>query len=249
MDLEKDNELLRKESLKGGSVSSHTHSVETLVEEVKEYGRASEFIIPERYYTNKLVILPVNVSTNFIYWEITEEYIRSKYSDKYEYFMLKVMEEGQDGTSEITHISVNGEVGSCYVHHYTPNKTMFAVLGIVDKEGRFIELLQSNRVVTPGDTVNYQDEVWMSKMADWMEIIHASLERIALGSSDELLREKELMKMKQRLRLHVDTTTIETNVSSHEFLGSSEMLGSSDLNFGSEERLGGSEEVSKPKGQ
>lgn len=250
MDFEKDNELLRKESLKEDSFSSHTHGVGTMAEEMKDYGRISEFQIPERYYNNKLVILPVNVSTNFIYWEITTDHIKSHYDGEYDYFMIRVIEQKEEGEKEITHFSVSGDLGRYYINHYTPNKNMYASMGVMGKDGKFVELLRSNVVSTPSDTVNYQNEVWMSKMADWMEVIHASLEKVALGeSSAELLREKELARMKQRLRVHVDKTTIEENVSSHEFLGSSELLGGSELRLGSEERLGGSEGMHKPKGK
>ena len=55
-------------------------------------------------------------------------------------------------------------------------------MGVIDKEGNFIALFTSNTVTTPSDVINQDgDEVWMSKMSDWVEIIEASLERLSVG--------------------------------------------------------------------
>lgn len=231
MEIEKDEELLRNESLKiEDNFSSHTHSIETLTAELGEFGRAGDFPIPQRYNVNTLVLLPVNVRTNFIYWEISEDYIKNIYNGPYEGFVLKAIEKQEGGEKDLTNVKVQGEVGSYYLNYYIPNRSIYISLGVVDRMGKFIPLLSSNTIYTPSDLVNTGDEVWMSKMSDWMEIIHASLERISLGGSSEgLTKEMELLKRQRKLKVDVDVSNVRPDVSSHEFLGSSEMLGGSEI--------------------
>lgn len=232
MEIEKNEELLRKESLKiEDNFSSHTHSIETLTSELGDYGRANQFEIPKRYFINTLVLLPVNVQTSFIYWEINEDYIKNIYDGPYEYFVVRAIEKQEGGEKDLTNVKVSGNVGSQYLNYYIPNRPIYVTLGVMDRMGKYIPLLTSNTIFTPSDLVNTTgDEVWMSKMSDWMEIIHASLERISLGGSSEgLTKEMELLKRQKKLKLETDVTNVIPDVSSHEFLGSSEMLGGSEI--------------------
>ncbi len=231
--MEKDNQnefTLSKESLKEDNFSSHDHAVSALAIETKEYQDRGEYQIPSQYHINTLVILPVNVNTSFVYWEVNEPFIKSVFTGEYDHFVIKMYEKAGANDNEMITFSVNGNIGKYYINFYTPNKAMYAVLGVYDKNGNFIPLLKSNMIITPSDTVNTGDEMWMSKMSDWVEIIHASLERLSIKSSASLVKEMEMLRRKQRLRIDIDTTELTTNVSSGEFLvGSSDFLGSSSM--------------------
>ena len=90
-DIERNDELLRREPERG-QFSSHVHGIESLSTELGEFGKIAEFQIPDRYNMNTLVLLPINVQTSFIYWEITDEHIRNLYTGPYEYFVIKAVE-------------------------------------------------------------------------------------------------------------------------------------------------------------
>ncbi|MGM0518486.1 MAG: hypothetical protein ACQERD_02445 [Campylobacterota bacterium] len=66
-------ENLINESLTTGNFTSSIHSIDTIVADnvVEE----KDYIIPTRYYKNKLVMLPVNKSRSYFYWEFTEEFL------------------------------------------------------------------------------------------------------------------------------------------------------------------------------
>ncbi len=234
LEVESSEEILNRESLKEDSFSSHEHAIDSFASEVSEYAKATDFDIPEKYGDNRVVILPVNVRTEFIYWELSDEYVRSIYDGEIQNYTIRVYEAGSETSKELTRFSVRGNLGRYYLSYYAPNRSIFGVLGVIDKNGNFIEILKSNRVTTPGDTISSeQDEVWMSKVSDWMEVIHASLERIGdKEGSAALIRERELLKRHKKLRVDMDTDILPNVMSSEEFAllgGSSEMFGSSNM--------------------
>jgi len=237
--LETSEEVLKRESLKEDNFSSHSHSMESFGREVSEFARATDFDIPERYYENRLVILPVNVRTEFIYWELNEDYVKSMYDGVISNYTIRLFEYQEGGERELTRFSVSGNIGRYYLNYYAPNRNIYVSMGIVGKDGKFIELLRSNRVTTPADTISSeQDEVWLSKVSDWMEVIHASLERISDKSgSAALLKEMELLRRHQKMKVEIDTNVLESLTSSAEFLGSSDMVGSSGMNLSSTENI------------
>lgn len=229
MEINRDDELLRKESLKEDNFSSHVHAVDTLMNELGDFARMNEFEIPTQYNINTLVFLPVNVQTSFVYWEINEDFVKQQYPEKFEYFVIKAVERNGNAERDLTNFKVRGNVGTYYFNYYAPNRSMYLVLGLIDKNGNFVQLLSSNVIVTPSDLISHDDdEVWMSKMSDWVEIIQASLERMNVGDSSSLVKEMEMLKRRSKMRVDVDVTTVVPDVSSHEFLGSSELLGGSE---------------------
>lgn len=222
--------VLTNKSIDNEGLSSLEHSIESWAKETKEYQTESIYDVPERYYINTLVILPVNVNTSFIYWEVNDNYIKSIYDGEFSNFVIKMFEKAGNSEHELISFIINGYIGKYYINYYAPNKAMFAVLGIFDKNGNFIPILKSNMIVTPNDAINVGDELWMSKMSDWIELIHASLEKLNIKSSASILKEMEMLRKKERLRIDIDTSELTSNISSGEFLGgASEFLGSSNF--------------------
>lgn len=187
----------------------------------------SHYSIPERYYINTLVLLPINPSTLFLYWEVCDDFILSKYSGEYDGFMIKIMEEYQGNTKEEISFRVYEQSGRYYVNRHFPSKTLYAIMGIIDSMGKFVELMVSNRIKTPSDTTSIGDEVWMEKSGEWSEIIRASLsgEYDHLGSV-ALVRELESARKYLKLRSELSVKNLTTIPSSGEFLGSSENMSS-----------------------
>lgn len=236
-EIEKNQEILNKESLKKEDLSSHINSAESFGKEISNFAKESVFEIPSRYYENRLVILPVNSRVEFIYWELNSDYVKSIYDGEISNYTIVVYEQNSGESKEIVHFSVVGDIGRYYLKHYIPNRDIFASIGVVDKDGNFIEILKSNIINTPSDSVdNSQDEMWMSKVKDWMELIEASLEKISdKEGSAALIREKELLKRYQKLRFEIDSKEFKD-------IGSSEGLAVGGSIFGgSSDFLGGSE--------
>ncbi len=250
-DTKRDEGILRDESLKEDNFSSHEHSIESFGREISEHARSRDFDIPAGYGVNRLVVLPINTRTEFIYWELNEGYVRSVYDGEILNYTIRLYEFVENSSKELTRFSVSGNIGRYYLNYYAPNRDIYVTLGIVGRDGKFIELLKSNRVSTPSDTISHaQDEVWMSKVSDWMEVIEASLERISdKSTSSELIKEMEILKRNHKLRVDMDTKDIENITSSEGFvgIGSSDMLGSSDILSSRDLHINSTENSNKQK--
>lgn len=208
------------------SSSLHT-TAESIGVEALNADYLSHYSIPERYYINTLVLLPVNPDTLFLYWEVCDDFVFSKYSGEYDGFMVKIMEKHQGGIREEMSFKVYEQSGRYYVNKHLPSRTVFASIGIVDSMGRFIELMSSNRVKTPSDTTSIGEEVWMEKSGEWSEIIRASLSsEYDHLSSIALVKEYESARKHLKLKSELDVRNLTTLPSSGEFLGSSENMSS-----------------------
>jgi hypothetical protein len=73
------------------SFSSNTHPTLLFGEEAKGFVGEDEFKIPSKYETSYLRLLPANVNTVFVYWEITDSLISSAVSE-FDTFALKLLD-------------------------------------------------------------------------------------------------------------------------------------------------------------
>jgi hypothetical protein len=77
-----------------------------------------------------------------------------------------------------------------------PSKNIIAVIGVIDLNGVFHELLRSNSVLMPSDVMlEGSEEAWMSKKSEWMELIRASVSHFSHAkSSISIIKEMEFLK-------------------------------------------------------
>lgn len=209
------------------STSSHT-TAGTIGVEAVDTAYLNQYRIPERYYVNTIVLLPINPESNFLYWELCEDFIRSKYQGEYDGFFVKIMEKSGGSIKEEMSFKVYEESGRYYVNKYLPHRSIFASIGIIGQNGEFIELLKSNVIKTPSDSTSIGDEMWMEKTGEWTEIIKASLGKESDGiNSAEFLRELESIKRQHQLRAEFESKGLINIPSSEGFmLGGSENLSS-----------------------
>jgi hypothetical protein len=59
-------------------------------------------------------------------------------------------------------LDVSGEVGSYYVHLWSPEQTLIFELGWRSREGRFVPAVRSNRMSTPRNAPCGGEERWMT---------------------------------------------------------------------------------------
>lgn len=182
-------------NLKDESFSSNTHPTLLFGEEAKDYS-GMDYKIPSKYSIDTLKLLPVNVNTIFVYWEITDKLLNGS---SFETFALKLFELNGNGESEVLGFYFKDKISSKYANAHLPSKSLVAAIGGIDSNGRFVELLRSNKVKMPNDTVTTimenNEEVWMSKQSDWMELIKASTTHFSHAkSSISLVKEMEFLK-------------------------------------------------------
>ncbi len=171
-------EILIAESLKEDKFSSRVHVLkEDTTESPKIESKyiKEEYPIPERYNINKVVLLPVDPSKHFVYWEIKDETLedlKSKYSEVS--FTIKLYENREEALT----IEINSAVGSYYIHYHAPFEKLYVVLGAV-ADGTFIPLVSSKEIYVPSDEISEipQEEIWMTKTKEWKEIISKSYEK------------------------------------------------------------------------
>lgn len=129
--------------------------------------------IPSAYNMDTIVIMPVNVEKNFLYWEVTEKLLNGKGMGKGPLkLMVKVYE--TDTGKEIYTFKVNERVGKHYMSCTVPVTSIFAEIGTV-KGKKFTGLIKSNPVsLTTVSARSADHEVWMRKVKDSGESCHVS---------------------------------------------------------------------------
>lgn len=181
-------------NLKEDSFSSNTHPTELFGAEAADYS-GSDYEIPISYNIDLLRLLPVNVNTVYLFWEITDKITANA---KFETFALKLYEIADLGEREIIGFYFKERVSGKYINAHMPSKNLFAAIGGIDENGRFVELLRSNKIKTPNDKISYMtdnEEAWLSKKSEWVELVRASTSHFSHAkSSMSLVKEMELLK-------------------------------------------------------
>lgn len=183
------NEEIISAGLSEDSISSRVTLGSTLVAETAG-SKQDDIAIPHRYWRNSLKILPVNVKTVFVYWEITSDLMASR--DAAFPLILKISDESE--LSELMRFGVFEEIGSSYVNAYWNEKSLAAELGYLNEFGEFIPLLSSNKLVMPSDRLHIttgEGQTWMSKFESFEEIIKASMEQ-DMPTSSSIMRQMQL---------------------------------------------------------
>jgi hypothetical protein len=181
-------------NLKDESFSSNTHPTLLFGEEAKDYS-GMDYKIPQSYGIDTLKLLPANVNTVFTYWEITDKLLGGS---SYETFAFKLFELNESGEKEVLGFYFKERVSSKYTNAHLPSKNLIAVIGGMDSNGRFVELIRSNKIKMPNDALNIMEnneEVWMSKHSEWVELIKASTAHFSHAkSSISIIKEMEFLK-------------------------------------------------------
>ncbi len=194
-----DNQLI-KESLESGSFSSSTHAIETISFDSTQAVQ-KEYPIPQRYYKDQLVLLPINSKKFYIYWEFTNnllEQFEIKYATQ---IKIKVIDSQSNTIKEIDCL---GEVGEYFVNDLQYTTKIRVVAGYY-KDDTFIEIMYSNKIGAFNTQINYKEEdklVYLKKEKGFTEIIRASLQHFTIGMSSasyvkEIERLQEVSKSSQ----------------------------------------------------
>lgn len=193
------NKLI-EESLEENSFSSSTHSIEIISFDSKLEAQ-KEYHIPERYYKNQLVLLPINSKKFYLYWEFTDTLLQEYHLENATQLTIKVID--TEGNT-IKNIACLGEVGEYFVNDLKYTTKIKVVAGYY-KDDLFIEIMHSSEIGAFNTKINYKDEdnlVYLKKEKGFTEIIRASLQHFTIGMSSasyvkEIERLEEYSKMSQ----------------------------------------------------
>ncbi|MGC9188153.1 MAG: DUF4912 domain-containing protein [Sulfurihydrogenibium sp.] len=165
------NEII-KLSLEEDNFSSHIiHTKDEILRE----DRNNNYIIPERFNVNKLILLAVNPSKFFVYWFLKDE-LKQNLEGKS--LKLKLFVENKD----VLEIPISNTDGDMYIFYHAPFKEVFCSLGYLENN-EFIEILKSNRCIAPSDVITYEkEEKWYNKKKQE----YISKESILYHESDNL---------------------------------------------------------------
>ena len=130
---------------------------------------------PMGYNVDTVVIMPVNTSTSFIYWEVTEKLLngrRESLLDGSSQLTLKVFE--TDRRREIYSFPIKDRIGKHYVKCCDSFNQLVAEIGMLRGE-RFTGLLRSSPSNVHSSAGNSDsNEVWMRKIRNTHKIVSVS---------------------------------------------------------------------------
>ena len=119
---------------------------------------------PMGYNVDTIVIMPVNMGTSFIYWEVTEKLLnggRKGLLDGSSQLMLKVFETGR--RTEIYSFPLKDRIGKHYVKYGESFNPLVAEIGML-RGKRFTGLLRSSPMSMLSPVKNAGNgETWMRK--------------------------------------------------------------------------------------
>ncbi len=115
-----------------------------------------DIYIPEFYWQNRVVLLPVSPQKQLVYWEITEEFLKEKIQRVDDRFKLQVFLNAK----LIDTLEVAGRNTKVYISYNHPFADLEVALSSFDDT----VLFKSNKVVLGSDRLHMPSkEVWMTQ--------------------------------------------------------------------------------------
>jgi len=163
-------------------LSEDTHVIKLSASLENKYSISNVYEVPHSYNTDKIVIMPVNTDTSFIYWELTDRLLNSKLrelnvdsanlsANLSAGLIIKIFETGQDCNKEIYSFKTKEKIGKRYIKCHISFKPLAASAGIL-KGGEFVVLLKSKTISSPSfEDTETEGEIWMKKTKGMHKII------------------------------------------------------------------------------
>lgn len=128
--------------------------------------KRDEYPIPSYYDKDTIAFMPVDPSQEYVYWEISDytlNNIKNKLNLQDTNIILKIFSNIDNYITEAASVSV-GRIGNWYFNIYAPNNILWSEIGVLDLNGEFHSILQSNKVRMPSDKPSdiVDKETWMT---------------------------------------------------------------------------------------
>lgn len=191
------NKLVEECLQEENSFSSNSHGIDTITKDCNNHSIKS-YPIPNSYGENKLVLLPVNKNNFYIYWELTNELLKSNMADLKD-LVFHIIDQDHN---LLLSIDCNNKLGQYFFTTQQNHQTLQVVLRY-KHEIQLRHLLDSNIIKTFNTKIKVNSkDVWISKQKGFTEVIRSSLSHFTLGMSsknyvDEHQRLLEFEKLSQ----------------------------------------------------
>lgn len=192
--LDENSPQLIKNSILAEEFSSAVHPIELFCDESRGHCAADCGGIVNTYSWLKLVLLPINSESLYVYWSLSDLYV----PNPNERYRLCIYEHGYETweKNELITLNIEGSCGSKYVKIDPPQRKVFCSIVQNDIYGNQLEMLCSKSVSMPSDDLRLgNSEVWMRKREEWMRLLQASMAQIPVSrSSLSLVRQSEALR-------------------------------------------------------
>ena len=177
-------EALKKSEITDASLKSKVDGSSSYTEMIKDESSKEpakvefveeEYPIPGIYDVDTIVLMPVDPSTEFCYWQVSSD-TREQYKEHINRsgYKIKIFMKADGAVSGVQELDV-GESGNYYFHHYLPGKTVWAEIGVTNEKGEFLPVLSSKKVSMPTDRLSdVTDEMFMNIKEHYSEILKLS---------------------------------------------------------------------------
>lgn len=173
-----------------------------------------EYILPEQYNIDKVVLLPINPKKEYVYWEVSDrtvsDFLRAHGMSE-PVFILKVFAGEEDNDTELASIRA-GKYGNWYFDLYCPDSRLWAEIGMLDSMGNYHAISLSKKIKMPADRVSemMDEETWMT-VGENIEKIY-SLSGVTDMQKEELLSSARLHSELFKKLHSVESSSVSSNV-------------------------------------
>lgn len=140
--------------------------------------KKDEYPIPAFYNADTLVLMPVDPSREYLYWEISDYTLNKIKSDlrlSETRLILKMYSQLNNNVMETASVAVE-RIGNWFFNIYAPETVIWSELGIIDSNGAFHKILKSRMLKMPADKVSdiVDKETWLTIGGDLDRLYHLS---------------------------------------------------------------------------
>ncbi|MCW3489306.1 DUF4912 domain-containing protein [Dethiobacter alkaliphilus] len=137
--------------------------------------------LPEAYGIDRLVLLPKNPHTLFVYWEITpglNQKMQEQHGHSWGKGTLIIRLHDLDMRTN-QDMEINHDADNWYISVDAADRTYYVELGRMLPDGRFISMLTSNTVRTPRDSISAVIDPRWRMFAFWQERYHRQIPNLS----------------------------------------------------------------------
>jgi len=151
-----------------------------------------KFEIPKRYFIDRVIILPIDLNTYFIYWEITKK-LKDKMGVVDDKFIFKIYD---NNNTLLTQFIATGEVGDYYLQNSFENFNLKIIMGVQSKSKnhkKFMKLIESKPIIPFMDKISLADKksgIWLSKKLNSHKLIKSSIPNNLINFPDEFIKKQ-----------------------------------------------------------
>jgi len=148
------------------------HAIEHFVTQGDVLPVDDEFEIPDSYGVDTLFIHPSNNDSLYLYWEITNTLINSKFDESsgleftIKIYAIKMGEPKKKREQEVYSFTEKELIGSRYIHYPAALKPLIAKMGVM-VDNKFVELIKSKSIAVPSfEVLGPREDLWMQRLSD-----------------------------------------------------------------------------------